>query len=170
MRGFGGWWWTASSSSRFIPACAGFWPAARSFAPCSWVHPRVCGVLSGQKVYMPAPMGSSPRVRGFGRVFRYAVANLRFIPACAGFWLQDRAQRAGGQVHPRVCGVLPQRPSAGRMPLGSSPRVRGFEGNPLRARRGRGFIPACAGFWPQPAGDVQRHQVHPRVCGVLVWS
>ena len=91
---------------RFIPACAGFckrWNNCRGL----WrVHPRVCGVLLAAGLRFVRPLGSSPRVRGFGAIAKPRSPAERFIPACAGFWRSFRRARSRRWVHPRVCGVL----------------------------------------------------------------
>ena len=153
--------------ARFIPACAGFWHTAWTGAGAAEVHPRVCGVLRIALQDATSPLGSSPRVRGFGRDRCPADSPGRFIPACAGFWFVSSGYDVKLRVHPRVCGVLKETPLMWRTALGSSPRVRGFglradaEIIPVR------FIPACAGFCAFEDVGIDGPRVHPRVCGVL---
>ena len=92
-------------TARFIPACAGNSRSPSPAAPCSTVHPRVCGELVRRQVgdvlsarFIPACAGnsraaehgshrdggSSPRVRGTPRPGSSRRTAKRFIPACAG--------------------------------------------------------------------------------------
>ena len=154
--------------SRFIPACAGFWPNSHGKAGNTKVHPRMCGVLC-QKRQCPLVMpGSSPHVRGFAQLWILPVRRAGFIPACAGFWLKSVLWKYPTQVHPRMCGVLCVRSARDALSRGSSPHVRGF-GIPQIAKGDKnGFIPACAGFWPSGEGGRFPYRVHPRMCGVLI--
>ena len=112
--------------------------------------------------------GSSPRVRGFDRVGGKSRVRRGFIPACAGFCFSAPYCGRSRGVHPRVCGVLCDRPAPTATTVGSSPRVRGFAGVDADDRLRSGFIPACAGFCPRPDSVVRKIKVHPRVCGVLM--
>ena len=128
-------------------------------------HPRVCGEQRLKKSVIKMQSGSSPRVRGAGRVRRGRECPHGIIPACAGSSHRRCNQRGMARDHPRVCGeqltvavtVVPVE--------GSSPRVRGAaEVNGLRDKR-VGIIPACAG-----SSDFKCHVAtplrdHPRVCG-----
>ena len=131
--------------SRFIPACAGNSPRARSKARSATVHPRVCGEQYPTHITHSLWVGSSPRVRGTALVQFLAVTNNRFIPACAGNSISPGRHPAGSTVHPRVCGE--QRKCQTRYPRlrGSSPRVRGTVTENNHDRIVRRFIPACAG-------------------------
>ena len=153
---------------RFIPACAGNSRAS----PCaftSWsVHPRVCGELRWRPGCPAAPAGSSPRVRGTPAADRKASPSNRFIPACAGNSRSRRAASTSASVHPRVCGELRLAAGACRIPLGSSPRVRGTLLGEERLRLPRRFIPACAGNSSAACHLPSWRAVHPRVCGELV--
>ena len=52
------------SEQRLIPACAGKTRAADWIQKFAEAHPRVCGENHRGCLTMPAPTGSSPRVRG----------------------------------------------------------------------------------------------------------
>ncbi len=89
--------------------------------------------------------GSSPRVRGTLHSIADALAEFRFIPACAG-----NAGRPGGflgssPVHPRVCGERSCTIKITCRYPGSSPRVRGTPRNRPAHILNHRFIPACAG-------------------------
>ena len=132
--------------------------------------------------------GSSPRMRGTGRVGVGHRRFNRFTPACAGNGFQPLHQLTGIAVHPRVCGerFLPVQPDY--CPVGSSPRVRGTDekmgrrldlprfipacaGNGLLSAKRclpMGFIPACAGNGGLLGSRSTNSTVHPRVCGERV--
>ncbi len=110
---------------RFIPACAGTRPVARSPRESLPVHPRVCGDQAPGDAIIWRRDGSSPRVRGPGRVNPSLAGRRRFIPACAGTSPQSRRAYADNTVHPRVCGDQARGPGASLRRGGSSPRVRG---------------------------------------------
>ena len=155
-----------STTCRFIPACAGNsdgWGRPSRAWP---VHPRVCGELALRAQAAGQTRGSSPRVRGTLIELQHALVSQRFIPACAGnsldrvvqtqpdLWFipacarnspAPRRARRPRTVHPRVCGELSLFPVAVRTSTGSSPRVRGTPLGSEPPRRGRRFIPACAG-------------------------
>ena len=69
---------------RFIPACAGNSCSPADLDNNGTVHPRVCGeqYINGEKTRYT--IGSSPRVRGTGRIRCPSPRTCRFIPACAG--------------------------------------------------------------------------------------
>ena len=128
-------------------------------------HPRVCGEQRLKKSVIKMQSGSSPRVRGAGRVRRGRECPHGIIPACAGSSHRRCNQRGMARDHPRVCGeqltvavtVVPVE--------GSSPRVRGAaEVNGLRDKR-VGIIPACAGSSRPFLRGRERQRDHPRVCG-----
>ena len=128
-------------------------------------HPRVCGEQRLKKSVIKMQSGSSPRVRGAGRVRRGRECPHGIIPACAGSSHRRCNQRGMARDHPRVCGeqltvavtVVPVE--------GSSPRVRGAaEVNGLRDKR-VGIIPACAGSRSCRGPPRALAWDHPRVCG-----
>ena len=91
---------------RFIPARAG--NGSGSAAPCnlSTVHPRACGERAMPRQVSSFAAGSSPRVRGTGRVERPPLDVRRFIPARAGNGAASELISLGRSVHPpRVRGT-----------------------------------------------------------------
>ena len=66
-----------------------------------------------------------------------------------------------------MCGVLAGFCLRRGAVRGSSPHVRGFVLLLYARQRLTGFIPACAGFCYCRNKGCARHQVHPRMCGVL---
>ena len=172
--------------SRFIPAYAGnSCPGLINPASPS-VHPRVCGEqVTAQRVAVPRS-GSSPRMRGTGRLApqessgdrfhprvcgeqpqerRASEQRVGFIPAYAGNRASRKSCRQSTPVHPRVCGEQADSCHPTVLDIGSSPRMRGTGGHRARGVRARRFIPAYAGNrdWPSLKKDLQ--SVHPRVCG-----
>ena len=109
--------------------------------------------------------GSSPRVRGTGRLVLDVDAPPRFIPACAGNSATIDAGTRPASVHPRVCGEqLPVRCVICWID-GSSPRVRGTAHLGQEQKEHLRFIPACAGNSSSFAAALSYCSVHPRVCG-----
>ena len=135
----------ASLISRFIPACAGNTPVVTSAPRAHSVHPRVCGEHAVGPPVPPTVYGSSPRVRGTRLPCLTGLAEVRFIPACAGNTLRLHRKALRWPVHPRVCGEHVAQHVAEQRSIGSSPRVRGTRlWTGLKSARRR-FIPACAG-------------------------
>jgi len=151
---------------RFIPACAGNTHPTKTRQPSAPVHPRVCG----EHDHPPRPDGRAAR----------------FIPACAGNTNASTRSlaafngssprvrgtrssttpgRAGGPVHPRVCGEHHSGASIPPSRIGSSPRVRGTQGADRVVEVQVRFIPACAGNTPRRGPQRSKAPVHPRVCG-----
>ena len=131
--------------ARFIPACAGNRAKPSSSKIAKAVHPRVCGEQISRDSHDQFVPGSSPRVRGTGYRRLRGFCWRRFIPACAGnraSWTPDMTRKA---VHPRVCGEQENSFCCLRSDSGSSPRVRGTDGEVSFWGDGGRFIPACAG-------------------------
>ena len=89
---------------RFIPACAGNSPLSLAGLLLRAVHPRVCGEQAIRGTIAAASAGSSPRVRGTGRLRGLNHRRARFIPACAGNRATSARISSRVPVHPRVCG------------------------------------------------------------------
>ncbi len=53
------------------------------------IRPRACGVLSAMPPDYCFDDDPSPRVRGSVFCLKVMSADLRSIPACAGFWIKD---------------------------------------------------------------------------------
>ena len=109
--------------------------------------------------------GSSPRMRGAPGTARSCKGWSRIIPAYAGSTMHTARRWNCAADHPRVCGEHDARGGHRRLPLGSSPRMRGAPGACLSVSRPRRIIPAYAGStrgWKPLLG---RGRDHPRVCG-----
>ena len=130
---------------RFIPARAGNGPVTSNSRRPKPVHPRACGERLMEPEGAHQLYGSSPRVRGTAASAQVGDLHLRFIPARAGNGYQTSDRCPPAPVHPRACGERPLRSSLARFWYGSSPRVRGTEGQPLTGIQDNRFIPARAG-------------------------
>ena len=138
---------------RIIPAC-----------------PRMRGVYIRNPIASFTYMGSSPLARGLPPEDQCGARLLRIIPARAGFTSGSRSCCSPRRDHPRSRGVYNPHWEHGIVAEGSSPLARGLQ-PPLGARyRGRGIIPARAGF----TYSFRRHTVtpwdHPRSRGVYGWK
>ena len=109
--------------------------------------------------------GSSPHARGrdLGRADRRQREG--FIPACAGESSNRRRSTTRAKVHPRMRGGEDRSRASGEASGGSSPHVRGRAAAVLRASKGAGFIPACAGERGRPRRGGRSTWVHPRMRG-----
>ena len=114
-----------SAVRRFIPACAGNRNRRVVAQGKVAVHPRVCGEQDRGRIRWRTRRGSSPRVRGTGRLTRAKASPIRFIPACAGNSSSPTTAFLPMAVHPRVCGEQLIMPCVISQSAGSSPRVRG---------------------------------------------
>ena len=130
---------------RFIPACAGSALILLSPLILLSVHPRVCGERHGTCTFAGESSGSSPRVRGARDAVYAEFVIGRFIPACAGSATGPGSTAVAPPVHPRVCGERAKARAAKCYRAGSSPRVRGAQGNGPTGGGNPRFIPACAG-------------------------
>ena len=171
--------------SWIIPACAGSSVLAPLVTSLSRDHPRVCGEQRLKKSVINMQSGSSPRVRGAGRVRRGRECPHGIIPACAGSSHRRCNQRGMARDHPRVCGeqltvavtVVPVEGSSPRVRgavrrlslhdirAGSSPRVRGAAMTLTVVLLDGGIIPACAGSSCTSSRRYGLQGDHPRVCG-----
>ncbi len=152
-------------SARFIPACAGNAPTARTGTSARSVHPRVCGERVRGSPIGQQHGGSSPRVRGTRSPGSICWANMRFIPACAGNAFSAAWKTVRAAVHPRVCGERFRLAKWQAQDIGSSPRVRGTRFLVHEFFLKPRFIPACAGNAWALAPRNRTMPVHPRVCG-----
>ena len=127
------------------PACAGksHWESLRRSPPED--HPRVCGEKTMRFIIASTVSGSPPRVRG--KVVRGVggTTGLGITPAYAGKRGRKEIAPMSNRDHPRVCGEKLFQSPLLRLPLGSSPRVRGKGTRPPFLRNGAGITPACAG-------------------------
>ena len=114
--------------------------------------------------------GTSPRVRGKHVPEPFPDVLDGYIPACAGEASAADRRRAGGRVHPRVCGGSSLGHLRLTLPSGTSPRVRGKRDARVRAIVRHRYIPACAGEAWSAVKPASIRRVHPRVCGGSVFS
>ena len=154
--------WATTGS---IPACAGKPCRRRSRWSRHGVHPRVCGETGALDEPGELESGPSPRVRGNRGHQARRLDRARSIPACAGKPPPTSTGRAGGGVHPRVCGETLVSSVSMLWQEGPSPRVRGNPHRHLINLARAGSIPACAGKPPHRWTGATARTVHPRVCG-----
>ena len=88
------------------------------------------------------------------------------IPARAGFTRRPRWRAPRPTDHPRSRGVYPAQSGPPPHSTGSSPLARGLPRRVLRAARGRGIIPARAGFTRSSRTQTTGRRDHPRSRGV----
>ena len=160
---------SSAGSSPHVPACAGFTSGTRSRRSRTWDHPRSRGVYHNNGKFRIAFRGSSPLARGLLALELGQGPGERIIPARAGFtprrWTPPRPPRD----HPRSRGVYNPHWEHGIVAEGSSPLARGLQ-PPLGARyRGRGIIPARAGFTHIEYCPQTATEDHPRSRGVYTW-
>ena len=133
------------NKKRFIPARAGI-GGGGDFSGGAWlVHPRSCGDRVTSQAYEYYRRGSSPLVRGSGKV--------------------ASVQSACKAVHPRSCGDRPTTANATPEHHGSSPLVRGSDNAAALKEQTARFIPARAGIGASTTTRQKRRTVHPRSCG-----
>ena len=127
------------------PAYAGksHWESLRRSPPED--HPRVCGEKTMRFIIASTVSGSPPRMRGKGGPNRVPQPRLGITPAYAGKRGRKEIAPMSNRDHPRVCGEKLFQSPLLRLPLGSSPRVRGKGTRPPFLRNGAGITPACAG-------------------------
>ncbi len=154
---------------RFIPACAGNTRGRHPGDRSAPVHPRVCGEHKSVARPSAPRCGSSPRVRGTLLGFSRSLAQVRFIPACAGNTHSLERTVPHLTVHPRVCGEHTCCLLHETSRCGSSPRVRG---TPCPANQSRQELDDNEGSSPRVRGTRTLSiscrspvAVHPRVCG-----
>ena len=116
------------------PACAG-----KSLLP--WVatdperdHPRVCGEKFRDENVDNAAVGSPPRVRGKVACKDGSAITFRITPACAGKSPETFSRRFPSRDHPRVCGEKKKMNMRKDRRMGSPPRVRGKERQPVQCK------------------------------------
>ena len=114
--------------TRLIPACAGKTSERRIRTLRAAAHPRVCGENVHSRGASAQVSGSSPRVRGKRFKNSGQPSGIRLIPACAGKTSAVLESHGAAAAHPRVCGENAGVASSRSAALGSSPRVRGKQG------------------------------------------
>ena len=128
-------------------------------------HPRVCGENPSREKYLPAAVGSPPRVRGKRAARERMLGIQRITPACAGKTSSSTAPSLSQQDHPRVCGENMIKSEVVRVTWGSPPRVRGKRTGWRPSEVEDRITPACAGKTPAPLWQKRHGWDHPRVCG-----
>ena len=136
--------WAASTG--IIPARAGF--TVRTTSPPSTArdHPRSRGVYALAGMPVAGRVGSSPLARGLHPLPGAAVAEVRIIPARAGFTRGPTTWTPSKRDHPRSRGV--------------------YRSGPRGAPALRRIIPARAGFTVQRLDIQDVGRDHPRSRGV----
>ena len=89
----------------------------------------------------------------------------RNIPAYAGKTQRRRCDRLCPSEHPRVCGENSNSPASMVISIGTSPRMRGKQGESQILTHFLRNIPAYAGKTPPPPNPRRCWSEHPRVCG-----
>ena len=157
----------ASRSARgIIPARVGFTCEARERKCRRPDHPRSRGVYWTRIITAKEGEGSSPLARGLPLRGSGSRSAVWIIPARAGFTGGNRLTIPPYQDHPRSRGVYLRSPSFTHLRSGSSPLARGLPARRRRFSRGRGIIPARAGFTAKNSGRFEAPQDHPRSRGV----
>ena len=134
---------------RFIPAPAGNRLSLGSTNTGAPVHPRACGEQDCIRCSLTCRGGSSPRLRGTVTHVIIKGSPIRFIPAPAGNRFLLAMAALASTVHPRACGEQLFGLLLSGSETGSSPRLRGTGGTPVRNYGPHRFIPAPAGNRPQ---------------------
>ncbi len=150
---------------RFIPACAGSRPPGQYEQTTLAVHPRVRGEQCHDRMAEALLIGSSPRARGAGFELALVLAQLRFIPTCAGSRGALMSPYLSRAVHPHVRGEQIICQHHLNLCFGSSPRARGAAHNGIENLFNTRFIPTCAGSRYQSLGVTGPQTVHPHVRG-----
>ena len=133
-------------ASRIIPARAGFTMVLTTITTQTRDHPRSRGVYDLIMPRYNRMYGSSPLARGLHWLNRHPRADVRIIPARAGFTPSTRNSWSGNSDHPRSRGVYRSQKSPIRRIEGSSPLARGLLPDNRDAVHLGGIIPARAGF------------------------
>ena len=156
------------ASNRFIPACAGNAPESGLESPLTTVHPRMRGERISGYLQQIINGGSSPHARGTPLNLTQNIANVRFIPACAGNAYDASVVASTAPVHPRMRGERQYVHQDVDVTVGSSPHARGTRGHAGQAPQDHRFIPACAGNACGRRPSARRTSVHPRMRGERV--
>ncbi|RYP99589.1 hypothetical protein PG22511B_1304 [Bifidobacterium pseudolongum subsp. globosum] len=128
-----------------IPALAGNTSSRVLLDAGRWDHPRACGEHCIKEAIKNGHEGSSPRLRGTHANTGDAVFVVGIIPALAGNTSRRATARLISRDHPRACGEHAFLIALARLPVGSSPRLRGTRRRARWLRAPRGIIPALAG-------------------------
>ena len=136
-----------------IPARAGFTTTPPSPFSCATDHPRSRGVYRHARHPALLGGGSSPLARGLRPPDLPCHADVRIIPARAGFTSTTGASAAPHGDHPRSRGVYPRCPPSAGSAGGSSPLARGLHGRVGEIWDAGRIIPARAGFTTRPGAS-----------------
>ena len=133
--------------------------------PAAGLIPAGAGQTAASPYLFGQVVGSSPQVRGRLRHEPYRAAASRLIPAGAGQTLAGAISGIGVTAHPRRCGADARTDLGRNCALGSSPQVRGRQGDELGHASAGGLIPAGAGQTDLVLGHGGFVGAHPRRCG-----
>ena len=128
-------------------------------------HPRACGEHEVAQQGLMNHKGSSPRMRGTLVDYGLLWVWKRIIPAHAGNTWFANLTKTLLQDHPRACGEHDCSLPWFRLPVGSSPRMRGTPKNKDGEFEHSGIIPAHAGNTACFGGEGDGVRDHPRACG-----
>ena len=129
-------------------------------------HPRSRGVYGAHSTMTSSPYGSSPLARGLRGALLRRRGLGRIIPARAGFTDLAPIGQHLSRDHPRSRGVYADASVQCCGAAGSSPLARGLPGIGVGGGRGRGIIPARAGFTSTNYNPAGMPTDHPRSRGV----
>ena len=148
-----------------IPAGAGKSVPIRRAELLQQDHPRGCGEKRMAARRRRAAAGSSPRVRGKGKISAPFPCVAGIIPAGAGKRPSASSVPLGAGDHPRGCGEKRQAAEHAPRAPGSSPRVRGKYDRLFQGMDDRRIIPAGAGKSCVCGTLLHEERDHPRGCG-----
>ena len=151
--------------TRSIPARAGEPGHPPGVLQQGGVYPRACGGTECVSRVFQREVGLSPRVRG-NRLNQPGEQNVeRSIPARAGEPENEIPVGSPHAVYPRACGGTKIQERINRLGEGLSPRVRGNLRREHPHGCGIGSIPARAGEPERPTRRKASGPVYPRACG-----
>ena len=148
-----------------IPARAGSTRVSSPRRPRVRAHPRPCGEHRNALGLNTERAGSSPPVRGALPHNKKLWDQLGLIPARAGSTYTKLTLCANRRAHPRPCGEHSSAILLFSSCLGSSPPVRGAQGEFMLTILAAGLIPARAGSTPRRGNRFAPAGAHPRPCG-----
>src|SRR5690606_25193074 len=129
--------------------------------------PRACGELTDYPEWASGVDGTSPRLRGTDLPRVLLIHHPRYIPAPAGNCLGPKRSHRATTVHPRACGELSWPCANASEMRGTSPRLRGTDGEKYERSTEWRYIPAPAGNCVGTGAPQSLEPVHPRACGEL---
>ena len=149
-----------------IPARAGFTEVRALDIAAAQDHPRSRGVYEPVSGGAAGRSGSSPLARGLQNKGPLEVANVRIIPARAGFTARAVTSNVTSMDHPRSRGVYREDFCVILGRGGSSPLARGLRPLYNEFCDALRIIPARAGFTNRTGFGAIKSQDHPRSRGV----